>query len=331
MKLVLLVIACLLATALAAPLSDNQYRFLFSKFVEQYNKKYEMNDFFSRYETFKSNLDLIVAHNAKNLSYKMAVNTFADYSKTEFNQLMGLRTEGAPVHALSMTVEQTNYKAPQVWDNVNLWENNKDGEVKDQAQCGSCWAFASTAPLEDAVYQLTGQHYNFSEQQLVDCAGSYGNNGCNGGLMSNSYEYYKAKGNPCNQSDYQYTARDGSCKSCQAVTGFKVTGYKTVAKGDDAHVAQILENKNVVGVALAASSSAFQFYSSGVVHGCTDRGVNHGVTLVGVGNLNGDNYYLIRNSWGASWGDKGHIRLGAGGECALTTSSFDVVPTITKA
>jgi hypothetical protein len=328
MKLVLLVIACLLATALAAPLSANQYQFLFSKFVDQYQKQYEMNNFFSKFETFKSNLDLIVAHNAKNLSYKMGVNQFADYTKDEFNQLMGLRTVGAPEFALSQTVQTSNFTAPAVWDNVNVWEENKGLPVKDQGQCGSCWAFASTAPLEDAVFQLTGDHHDFSEQQLVDCAGAYGNNGCNGGLMSNAYEYYRKAAGPCEQKSYPYTARDGACKTCSAVSGFKVTGYKSVARGDDAHVEQILEKKTIVGVALAASSSAFQFYKSGVVHGCTDRGVNHGVTLVGVGNVAGDNFYLIRNSWGQSWGDNGHIRLGAGGECALTTSSFDVYPVI---
>lgn len=115
---------------------SHQYQFLFSKFVEQYEKKYEMNSFFSKYETFKSNLDLIVAHNAKNLSYKMGVNKFADYTREEFNQLMGLRTVGAAEYALSQTVQASNYKAPAVWDNVNVWEENKGLPVKDQGQCG---------------------------------------------------------------------------------------------------------------------------------------------------------------------------------------------------
>lgn len=146
--------------------------------------------------------------------------------------------------------------------------------------------------------------------------------------MSNAYEYYRNKAGACKQEDYKYTAKDQSCKTCTAVEGFKVTGYKAVARGDDAHVEQILDKKTVVGVALAASSSAFQFYKSGVVTGCNDRGINHGVTLVGTGNLGGENFYLIRNSWGANWGDNGHIRLGAGGQCGLTTSSFDVFPVV---
>ena len=320
MKAVLFVIACLIAAAVAAPLSDSQYQFLFSKFVEQYNKQYEINDFFTKFNTFKSNLDLIVAHNAQNLSYKMGVNQFTDYTQAEFNQMMGLRTELAQPYALS----QLEHKIAPIstngdWKTTN-W-SSKMTPVKNQASCGSCWAFSAIASVEFENTLKTGQIVDLSEQQLVDCSGSTGNSGCNGGLMSNAFEYLKTAGS-CKQTDYPggYTAKDGKCQQCSA--SVRVTGYNTVPTTEDAHYTLVQDR--VVSVALAASSSAFQFYKTGVVENCTDRSINHGVTLVGSGNENGKNYFLIRNSWGTSWGDNGFIKLGQGNQCGLTTSRFDV-------
>lgn len=140
--------------------------------------------------------------------------------------------------------------------------------------------------------------------------------------MSNAIDYLVSAGGACKTSEYAYTAKDGSCKKC--TPSVKVSGYESVPTGVDGHK-KVLQN-HVVSVALAASSSAFQFYKSGVVENCTDRSINHGVALVGLDELNGKEFFLIRNSWGTSWGDNGYIRLSTtGSQCGLTTSSFDVV------
>lgn len=324
MKAVLFVIACLIAAAVAAPLSDSQYQFLFTKFIEQYNKQYEINDFFTKFNTFKSNLDLIVAHNAQQSSYKMGVNQFTDYTKAEFESMMGLRTQQqAPFAAKQLEAKTTGLF------NVNgeIDWRSKMTPVKNQASCGSCWAFSAMASLEFEVAKATGKIVDLSEQQLVDCSGSYGNNGCNGGLMSNAFEYLAANGGACLQTDYPggYTAKDGKCQQCPPT--IKVTGYKSVPTTPEGHL-EILQER-VISVALAASSQAFQFYKSGVVDNCTDRSINHGVALVGYGTESGTDYWLLRNSWGASWGDAGFIKLAyKGTQCGLTTSRFDVFATI---
>lgn len=249
----------------------------------------------------------------------MGLNQFADLTAVEFGQMMGLRTELAQPYALSQLQAPTKgLRAPKEFAETSFVE--KMNPVKNQASCGSCWAFSTMATVEFEVAQATGKLLDLSEQQLVDCAGSFGNNGCNGGLMSNAIEYLVDNKGACLTSDYAYTAKDGSCKSCPVAA--TVSGYKTVTATEDAHYE--LAQQRVVAVALAASSSAFQFYKSGVVTNCTDRSVNHGVALVGTGVLNGTNYFLIRNSWGTSWGDNGYIRLGQGNQCSFTTSRFDV-------
>lgn len=327
MKAVLFVIACMLVAALAAPLSEQQYQFLFAKFVQQYEKQYEMNDFFGKFSTFKSNLDLIVAHNARPETFKMGVNQFTDLTQAEFSQMMGLRTQIGLPYAMSQLEAPFVSQLPK---NNEQWKEtshiSKMNPVKNQASCGSCWAFSTHASLEFEVALATGKIVDLSEQQLVDCAGSAGNNGCNGGLMSNAFEYLKSNGGACLQKDYPggYTAKDGKCQAC--TPSIKVAGYKTVSTTEDAHYT--IAQDRVISVALAASSSAFQFYKSGVVTTCTDRSINHGVALVGTGNLDGVNYFNIRNSWGASWGDAGYIKLGQGSQCGLTTSRFDVFATL---
>eukprot|EP00461_Guttulinopsis_vulgaris_P002944 UN02945 len=253
----------------------------------------------------------------------MAVNEFADMSAEEFAAKMtGLNPNLGQEYALSqLQAPVLGLKASP----IDWVEKGVVNPVKNQASCGSCWAFATTAPLESRVAINGGKLYDLSEQQLVDCSGSTGNSGCNGGLMSNGYEYIKKAGGMCLTSEYPYTAKDGSCKSCSAVVS--VSGYQTVATNDDAHIEAL--QSGPVGVALAASSSAFQFYSSGILTSCTDRSINHGVTLVAYGVEGGVEYYTIRNSWGASWGDKGYIKIAARNKnCGLTTSTFDVFPTL---
>lgn len=323
MKAVLFVLAMIVAVTMAAQLSNEQYQFLFTKYVDQYNKQYQTREFFGKFSTFKSNLDLIVAHNAKNLSWKMAVNQFADLSAEEFAaQFTGLNTNLGQEYAMSQLQAPVHGLRASEVDWVAKGVVNG---IKNQASCGSCWAFAAISPLESRA-AIDGQKLvDLSEQQLVDCSGSTGNNGCNGGLMSNAYEYLKKAGGSCLTSDYPYTAKDGSCKSCTPAV--KVTGYKSIAKGDAAHIEAL--QSGPISVAIAASSSAFQFYSSGVLTSCSDRSINHGVTLTGYKVIDGKEAYVLRNSWGASWGNQGYMYIATGGDlCGLTTSSFDAYPLV---
>jgi C1A family cysteine protease len=298
MKFAVLTVAALLAAATAAPLSEEQYQFLFSKFSAQFNKNYAVENVFSKYQTFKNNVDLIVAHNASGQqTYKMEINKFADMTASEFNQFMGLKVvEEVELVPFNNYTERSTIKATQ-FEEVDWVKSGAVVAPKDQGQCGSCWAFATTGALEPAmrIAKKGDKKLDLSEQYLVDCSGSYGNNGCSGGLMSNAFEFIKSTGGMPATADYPYTAKDGKCnKTVELNKKANPTGYTKVGTSDDAHMEAL--KKGPVAVALAASSSAFQFYKSGVVSNCTDRSINHGVTLVATGTEAGKQFYRIRNS-----------------------------------
>lgn len=332
MKFILLVIAAILAVALAAPLSEEQNQFLFSRFIQQYNKSYETNDFFSKYTVFKSNLNKIVQHNSANsASYTMAVNSFADLSEVEFMQMMGFKPLLSKSQREAPCSMSTQASVPEFKD-VD-WRKQGTAvlnPVKDQASCGSCWAFSAVQALEAANAITTGKLVDLSEQQLVDCSGPTGNQGCNGGLMNNAYDYLISAGGACLTSEYAYTAKDGACKKCSPVV--QVDSYVTVSKGDQA-LADAVQS-SPVAVALAATS-AFQFYSKGIFSECSSTSLNHGVGLVGVTAGNDEvsgKAWIIRNSWGASWGMSGHIYLDATKSNCLgmseTAAKWNVVPKV---
>lgn len=323
MKLSFVVASAAVAAAVASPLTEEQYQFLFSRFVDQYSKQYPTAEFFSRYNTFKSNLDFVVNHNAKNLSYTTAINQFGDLTNKEFKSLMSLKTVKAPY-----ANNKLRAKLPVVNGGNTDWvKAGKVNKIKDQGQCGSCWAFSATTSLETTVAIASGSLPNLAEQELVDCAGSYGNMGCNGGLMTSAFEYIKASGGLCTTAEYPYTAADGSCKAskCSHKIG-AISGYNTLSGEKDFTSALAT---TVISIAVGASSMGWQFYSSGILTASQcDAQIDHGVAIVASGSQAGQDYWVVRNSWGVSWGQDGYIWLAANqNTCGLDNNyaSFPVV------
>jgi len=192
--------------------------------------------------------------------------------------------------------------------------------VKDQGQCGSCWAFSTTGTVEGAWFVSKKALVSVSEQQLVDCAGSEGNQGCNGGLMTTALDWIVGNKGIAAEAAYPYTARDGRCKTGQTSV-VTISGHKEVAAGE-ANLMTAL-NTQPIAIAIEADQTCFQFYHSGILD---DRScgtaLDHGVLLVGAGTEAGKNYWRIKNSWGASWGDKGFIRfIRDKDQCGINTAS----------
>jgi len=260
-----------------------------------------------RFGVFTQNYNKVNAFNARGELATLALNKFADLTQAEFsNMYLGYKKPAFMKSSMVARFDTSNLKS-----GVNWVTSGAVGAVKDQGQCGSCWAFSAVAATESANYldrQLSSVP-SYSEQQLVDCAGgSYGNQGCNGGLMDQAFEYIKT--HPlANESDYPYTGRDGTC-SYTSGTG-QVSSYTDVTPNSPDQLRAAL-NQQPVSVAIEADSFVFQLYSSGVItsSGCGQQ-LDHGVTAVGYGTEGSTDYFLVRNSWGASWGDEGYVKIGA--------------------
>jgi hypothetical protein len=291
----------------SASLTEEQSQFLFTKWIAQHGKSYETNDFFGRYNVFTANLQKIQEHNAGNHSYQFAMNQFGDLTEAEFKAqfVTGLRARKAPIASAALSSHVSSTFEDR--DNFDWQQHNAVTPVQDQGQCGSCWAFSAVGAVEGATAIASGNLQKLSEQQLVDCAGSYGNYGCDGGLMDSAFEYYAAEGGACSEASYPYKGVDGQCKQCSGVA--KISSYKDVPANNEAALMQSLAVQPI-SVAVEADTSVFQFYSSGVLDnkGCGTN-LDHGITLTGWGTDAGKDYWNVKNSWGASWGEHGYIRM----------------------
>jgi len=244
------------------------------------------------------------------------LNKFADLPQDEFASIYtGYKQNGLRSQRNVVMLDESNLKA-----SVNWVDQGAVAAVKDQGHCGSCWAFSAVSSIETANYlgKKMSAVPTYSEQQLVDCAGgSYFNNGCHGGLMDNAFRYVES--NPLQtEDDYPYRAMDGSCRKGNGVG--TVSGYHDVQRGSASQLRAAL-NKQTVSVAIEADRSIFQFYKSGVLTSeeCGTH-LDHGVVAVGYGTENGNDYFLVRNSWGTSWGDHGYIKIGASNICGILSS-----------
>ncbi|KAL3315274.1 hypothetical protein Ciccas_006092 [Cichlidogyrus casuarinus] len=184
--------------------------------------------------------------------------------------------------------------------------------VKDQGQCGSCWAFSSTGSLEGQHFRKTGKLVSLSEQQLVDCSYDYQNHGCNGGNMWKAFKYLRDKGGADSEDSYPYIGTDKrSCQFNPKAVAATVTGSKWLPEGDENTLKEVVASVGPVSVSIDASNPSFQAYHGGVYDdpACSSTHLDHAVLVVGYGTEQGMDYWLIKNSWSILWGQLGYIKI----------------------
>ncbi|XP_072392907.1 cathepsin L-like proteinase [Diabrotica undecimpunctata] len=294
----LLIIAAALIVATNAKLSAFEQ---WTSFKATHNKSYNLIEEQLRFGVFQENLRKIDEHNAKyeigEETYYLAVNQFTDWSNAEFKAMLDSQMAQRP--QLSVTEKFEAVSSLQVPTEVDWRNKNADLGVKNQGSCGSCWAFSAAGAIEGQLAIHKNQHVPLSEQELVDC--DTVNGGCNGGLMTDAFNYVKRHGLAA-ESKYKYTGRDGSCKKVQKQVS-SISGYVNLARTETALINALA---NVGPVSIAVDADTWQHYGGGVYNNRNCRtSLNHGVLAVGYTK----DALIVKNSWGTSWGERGYIRI----------------------
>ncbi len=310
------VAACIAVYALTQqPQSSSLYTALsaddmeFLKFVSLHGKSYGTKEEFEfRSQIFKKTLANIATENSNSENtFRVALNKFADWTPSELKRILSYRALGKNTKVAPLT----NVQLPT---SIDWRDKNAVNPVRDQGQCGSCWAFSAVGAMESRAFiRAIDTHglLQISEQQLVDCAGgSYGNEGCNGGEMNTAFQYAQDYG-MMNRTDYPYTAQDGTCVyDANKVTKVKPSGNSAVTPNSAIALKTAIAD-GPVSVAIEADTFVFQFYSGGILNSAkcgTD--LDHGVVAIGYGvDTSKGEYYIVRNSWGGSWGMRGYINI----------------------
>jgi cathepsin L len=310
-------VICFLALFASATATANS-EFEFEHWKLKYEKNYASTDEHnSRFAVWKDNKNFVDAHNAKaangDFSFTLEMNAHADMTNEEYRKSPLLAVKGS-LNALPATDSYTPIEdAPAAWD----WRNTKNivNPIKNQGQCGSCWAFSAVATMEGAVNKKKGSLTSFSEQQVVDCCNGGANTCSVGGQMYQGVEYGIKNGMEL-ESSYPYTGTSGGgCKySASKVASKDVAGYTNVTSGDEDALKSAAYTQPIVSVGIDASSIFFQLYSTGVYDDtifCKSdaNDLDHGVAVVGYGtdSKSKKDYWIVRNSWGTTWGQQGYI------------------------
>lgn len=304
----------------------------FKEFETTYEKIYDRDERKIRAQIFKNNFEMIEEHNSKpEKTWTMGVNEHADMSFDEFraSRLM----VGQDCSATSTgNLDRFYPKKMGLPGHLDWRERGGVSPVKNQGHCGSCWTFSTTGCLESAHLIHHKRAFNLSEQQLVDCAQDFDNHGCNGGLPSHAFEYIHYVGGLEEESDYEYKAKEGLCEFDPSKSKATVREVFNITEGDEDQLTIALAYFNPVSIAFEVVSD-FRFYKEGVYSsdscGSGPKDVNHAVLAVGYGTCKKCDtpYYIVKNSWGEKWGDKGYFKIARGSNmCGVATCpSFPIV------
>ena len=303
----------------------------YMNYISQHSKSYEnMQEFYDRFQLFQQAEASIAELNSANSRATFGHNQFSDWTHQEYVSMLGLRFEETPELYINKTanVESTNGDSFDWRDQSGVVT-----PVKDQGQCGSCWAFSATEAVESAYVIAGNEQVIMSPQELVDCSkGLLSNHGCNGGMYYHGWKWEESH-MTMRESDYPYVS--GTTKEAQSTCNYDeskgvvyTTGYNQVSADVDS-IKNAIKTVGPVSIAINAETKVFQTYKSGIItesDGCPTK-IDHAVLAVGYGYDGDQGYFIVRNSWNTTWGDEGYVKLGmaeGAGVCGMNQVVYNV-------
>lgn len=262
--------------------------------------------------------------NRKQTKFTLKLNQFADQQV-----LAGRKQVRGRLYTPNYNAGGINFKpnlSNKLPDSFDWRINGAVTPVKDQAVCGSCWSFGSAAAIEGSLFVKTGKLIKLSQQQLVDCSWKFGNNGCDGGEDFRAYSYIKSVGGLASETDYgHYLGVDGKCHDNEIKKTVNVVGHYNLTTSSPDNLKRALLELGPITVGIDASQPTFTYYSSGVLYDekCKNKpeDLDHQVLVVGFGKLDGEEYWLVKNSWSTLWGIDGYVLMAIrDNNCGVMTS-----------
>jgi len=326
MRFLLAVVAIfgLLAFSYAASAFSDEA--LFGEFMTKYGKSYASNaEKTFRLNIFKQNLRRADALNAKNGETAFGVTKFMDLDPEEFHATYLMEPLDRNTRAEGQVLEVPEYSSvPATMD----WTTHNPAVVtpiKNQEQCGSCWAFSATEQIETMTAIAGHPLVSLAPQQIVDCDKTC--DGCNGGWTYLAYKYVETAGGLEPEADYPYTGVNGKCNFNSADVSSTVSNWQYVSQSASGETAMYNYVGSTAPLSVCVDASTWQYYNGGVLKTCGDS-IDHCVQITGYNVMSGSNVWMVRNSWGTDWGVNGFIYLLRGSNlCAIA----DVATTVTAA
>jgi len=278
-----------------------------------HNKQYSSSEEYIRRSNWNQNVEIIDKHNLEHdmdmHSYRMGINQYTDWTFEEYKTtLLGLHASSVSDDVSSRLLFRPRFEL-ELPKEIDWRTLGAVTPVKDQGRCGSCWAFSSTGSLEGQHFKKTGKLVSLSEQNLMDC--DTDNHGCNGGWMDNSFDYVETNGGIDTENSYPYEGKDDVCRYNKTSSGSTCKGHVDITVGDEHALKEAVANVGPVSVGIDAAHPGFMHYRSGIFYdsSCSHSAADHGVLVVGYGQENGYDYWLVKNSWNTTWGDAGYLKM----------------------
>ena len=273
---------------------------------------------------WQANKKFIETHNANadKFGFELGMNAFGDMDNHEIVGLLNGYKQELKNSSKDVFTYNPNIEAAAT---VDWREKGAVTEVKNQGQCGSCWSFSATGSLEGQHYLKKGELVSLSEQNLIDCSTIFGNHGCQGGLMDNAFKYVDENKGIDTEKSYPYQGHNELCRFRAKNIGASCNGYVDIPRRDETALTQAIQTIGPISIAIDASRPTFHYYKKGVYYDrlCSSTKLDHGVLAVGYGSEEGQEYYIVKNSWGPQWGMEGYVLMSRNREnnCGIATQA----------